>query len=72
MVRVSLLTVYSQPIICKAAAGLLRTHFLPTLDKIRKKTVKVRPPHEELGFSLDLSLKMRVSGTRRTRTADWL
>uniref|UniRef100_A0A8C9XBL5 Ryanodine receptor 3 n=1 Tax=Sander lucioperca TaxID=283035 RepID=A0A8C9XBL5_SANLU len=35
------IAVYSQPIICKAGADLLRTHFLPTLDKLRKKTVKV-------------------------------
>lgn len=38
----SLSPVYSQPIICKAGADLLRSHFLPTLDKLRKKTVKVR------------------------------
>ncbi|XP_038551055.1 ryanodine receptor 3-like [Micropterus salmoides] len=36
------IAVYSQPIICKAGADLLRTHFLPTLDKLKKKTVKVR------------------------------
>lgn len=36
------LPVYSQPIICKAGADLLRSHFLPTLDKLRKKTIKVR------------------------------
>lgn len=38
----SLSPVYSQPIISKAGADLLRTHFLPTLDKLKKKTVKVR------------------------------
>lgn len=38
----SLSSVYSQPIICKAGADLLRTHFLPTLDKLKKKTVKVQ------------------------------
>ncbi|KAJ0060966.1 hypothetical protein NL108_003272, partial [Boleophthalmus pectinirostris] len=35
------IAVYSQPIICKAGADLLRSHFLPTMDKLRKKTVKV-------------------------------
>ncbi|XP_028295256.1 LOW QUALITY PROTEIN: ryanodine receptor 3 [Gouania willdenowi] len=35
------IAVYSQPIIPKAGADLLSTHFLPTLDKLRKKTVKV-------------------------------
>ncbi|KAM4600943.1 ryanodine receptor 3 [Polymixia lowei] len=35
------IAVYSQPIICKAAADLLRSHFLPTLEKLKKKTVKV-------------------------------
>uniref|UniRef100_A0A4W5R0V7 Ryanodine receptor 3 n=1 Tax=Hucho hucho TaxID=62062 RepID=A0A4W5R0V7_9TELE len=33
------IAVYSQPIICKAAADLLKSHFLPTLEKLRKKTV---------------------------------
>uniref|UniRef100_A0A8C4H5G0 Ryanodine receptor 3 n=1 Tax=Dicentrarchus labrax TaxID=13489 RepID=A0A8C4H5G0_DICLA len=33
------IAVYSQPIISKAGANLLRTHFLPTLDKLKKKTV---------------------------------
>ncbi|KAG7283030.1 hypothetical protein CRUP_012923 [Coryphaenoides rupestris] len=42
------IAVYSQPIICKAAAGLLRSHFLPTLDKLRKKTVKVVSEEEIL------------------------
>ncbi|MEQ2236038.1 Ryanodine receptor 3 [Ilyodon furcidens] len=35
------IAVYSQPIICKAGADLLRTHFLPTMEKLKKKTVKV-------------------------------
>uniref|UniRef100_A0A8C3B4F7 Ryanodine receptor 3 n=1 Tax=Cyclopterus lumpus TaxID=8103 RepID=A0A8C3B4F7_CYCLU len=35
------IAVYSQPIICKAGADLLRTHFLPTMDKLKDKTVKV-------------------------------
>ena len=30
-----------QPIISKARADLLKSHFLPTLDKLKKKTVKV-------------------------------
>lgn len=42
------IAVYSQPIICKAAADLLSTHFLPTLDKLRKKTVKVVSEEEQL------------------------
>ncbi|XP_059897680.1 ryanodine receptor 3 isoform X2 [Gadus macrocephalus] len=42
------IAVYSQPIICKAAAGLLRTHFLPTLAKLKKKTVKVVSDEELL------------------------
>lgn len=33
--------VYTQPIISKAGADLLRTHFLPTLEKLKKKTVKI-------------------------------
>ncbi|TKS76306.1 Ryanodine receptor 3 [Collichthys lucidus] len=40
--------VYSQPIISKAGADLLRTHFLPTLDKLKKKTVKVVSEEELL------------------------
>uniref|UniRef100_A0A3Q4GGY2 Ryanodine receptor 3 n=1 Tax=Neolamprologus brichardi TaxID=32507 RepID=A0A3Q4GGY2_NEOBR len=42
------IAVYSQPIICKAGADLLRTHFLPTLDKLKKKTVKVVAEEELL------------------------
>ncbi|CAB1413977.1 unnamed protein product [Pleuronectes platessa] len=42
------IAVYSQPIICKAGADLLRTHFLPTLDKLKKKTVKVVSEEELL------------------------
>lgn len=38
--------VYSQPIIGKAGADLLRSHFLPTLAKLKKKTVKVRGERE--------------------------
>ncbi|XP_059908188.1 ryanodine receptor 3-like isoform X1 [Gadus macrocephalus] len=35
------IAVYVQPIISKARADLLKSHFLPTLDKLKKKTVKV-------------------------------
>uniref|UniRef100_A0A8K9X2K4 Ryanodine receptor 3 n=1 Tax=Oncorhynchus mykiss TaxID=8022 RepID=A0A8K9X2K4_ONCMY len=42
------IAVYSQPIICKAAADLLKSHFLPTLEKLRKKTVKVVAEEELL------------------------
>ncbi|XP_035535034.1 ryanodine receptor 3, partial [Morone saxatilis] len=42
------IAVYSQPIISKAGADLLRTHFLPTLEKLKKKTVKVVAEEELL------------------------
>ncbi|KAM6965090.1 ryanodine receptor 3 [Aplochiton taeniatus] len=42
------IAVYSQPIISKAAADLLRSHFLPTLEKLKKKTVKVVAEEELL------------------------
>ncbi|XP_066532570.1 ryanodine receptor 3 [Hoplias malabaricus] len=42
------IAVYTQPIISKAGAGLLRTHFLPTLEKLKKKTVKVVAEEELL------------------------
>ncbi|XP_062858397.1 ryanodine receptor 3 isoform X2 [Trichomycterus rosablanca] len=42
------LAVYTQPIISKAGADLLRTHFLPTLEKLKKKTVKVVSEEEQL------------------------
>ncbi|XP_071378264.1 ryanodine receptor 3-like, partial [Centroberyx affinis] len=42
------IAVYSQPIICKAGADLLRSHFLPTLEKLKKKTVKVVAEEELL------------------------
>ncbi|CAB1335142.1 unnamed protein product, partial [Coregonus sp. 'balchen'] len=35
------IAVYAQPIISKARAVLLKSHFLPTLEKLKKKTVKV-------------------------------
>lgn len=40
--------VYTQPIISKAGADLLRAHFLPTLEKLKKKTVKVVAEEELL------------------------
>lgn len=40
--------VYAQPIISKARADLLKTHFLPTLEKLKKKTVKVVAEEELL------------------------
>uniref|UniRef100_H3CF57 Ryanodine receptor 3 n=1 Tax=Tetraodon nigroviridis TaxID=99883 RepID=H3CF57_TETNG len=42
------IAVYSQPIICKAGADLLRSHFLPTLVKLKKKTEKVVAEEELL------------------------
>ncbi|KAM3861482.1 ryanodine receptor 3 [Diretmus argenteus] len=42
------IAVYSQPIISKAGADLLRSHFLPTLEKLKKKTVKVVSEEELL------------------------
>ncbi|XP_061602252.1 ryanodine receptor 3 isoform X2 [Cololabis saira] len=42
------IAVYSQPIICKAGADLLRKHFLPTIDKLKKKTIKVVAEEELL------------------------
>lgn len=44
----SLCAVYVQPIISKARADLLRSHFLPTLEKLKKKTVKVVSEEELL------------------------
>lgn len=41
-------SVYAQPIISKARADLLKTHFLPTLEKLKKKTVKVVAEEELL------------------------
>ncbi|XP_041123116.1 ryanodine receptor 3 isoform X8 [Polyodon spathula] len=42
------IAVYVQPIICKARPDLLRSHFLPTLEKLKKKTVKVVAEEELL------------------------
>uniref|UniRef100_A0A4W5N343 Ryanodine receptor 3 n=1 Tax=Hucho hucho TaxID=62062 RepID=A0A4W5N343_9TELE len=42
------IAVYAQPIISKARAILLKSHFLPTLEKLKKKTVKVVTEEELL------------------------
>ncbi|XP_073784038.1 ryanodine receptor 3-like isoform X2 [Danio rerio] len=42
------IAVYAQPIISKARADLLKSHFLPTLEKLKKKTVKVVSEEELL------------------------
>ncbi|KAL6478075.1 hypothetical protein MHYP_G00139100 [Metynnis hypsauchen] len=42
------IAVYAQPIISKARADLLKTHFLPTLEKLKKKAVKVVAEEELL------------------------
>lgn len=41
-------TVYAQPIIGKARADLLRSHFIPTLEKLKKKAVKTVQEEEQL------------------------
>lgn len=40
--------VFTQPIISKAGPDLLKSHFLPTLEKMKKKTVKVVSEEEAL------------------------
>ncbi|XP_077395752.1 ryanodine receptor 3-like isoform X3 [Festucalex cinctus] len=42
------IAVYVQPIISKARTALLKSHFLPTLEKLKKKTVKVVAEEELL------------------------
>ncbi|XP_061698948.1 ryanodine receptor 3-like [Syngnathoides biaculeatus] len=42
------IAVYVQPIIGKARTALLKSHFLPTLEKLKKKTVKVVAEEELL------------------------
>ncbi|XP_070836090.1 ryanodine receptor 3-like isoform X5 [Chaetodon trifascialis] len=42
------IAVYVQPIISKARTDLLKSHFLPTLEKLKKKTVKVVAEEELL------------------------
>lgn len=41
-------TVYAQPIISKARPDLLRSHFIPTLEKLKKKAVKTVQEEEQL------------------------
>ena len=38
-------TVYAQPIISKARPDLLKSHFIPTLEKLKKKAIFVRIHH---------------------------
>ncbi|XP_063078860.1 ryanodine receptor 3-like isoform X3 [Engraulis encrasicolus] len=42
------LAVFTQPIICMAGPALLKSHYLPTLEKMKKKTVKVVSEEEAL------------------------
>ena len=39
---------YAQPIISKARPDLLRSHFIPTLEKLKKKAVKTVQEEEQL------------------------
>jgi len=40
--------VYAQPIISKARPDLLKTHFIPTLEKLKKKAIKIVMEEEQL------------------------
>lgn len=40
--------VYAQPIISKARPDLLKSHFIPTLEKLKKKAVKTVQEEEQL------------------------
>ncbi|ELK05575.1 Ryanodine receptor 3 [Pteropus alecto] len=42
------IAVYAQPIISKARPDLLRSHFIPTLEKLKKKAVKTVQEEEQL------------------------
>ncbi|EDL79810.1 rCG26335 [Rattus norvegicus] len=42
------IAVYAQPIISKARPDLLRSHFIPTLEKLKKKAVKIVQEEEQL------------------------
>ncbi|XP_052357353.1 ryanodine receptor 2-like, partial [Oncorhynchus keta] len=42
------LAVFSQPIIGKAKGGLLKTHFLPLMEKLRKKAATVLQDEEQM------------------------
>lgn len=41
-------TVYAQPIISKARPDLLKSHFIPTLEKLKKKAIKTVQEEEQL------------------------
>ncbi|KYO28310.1 ryanodine receptor 3 isoform A [Alligator mississippiensis] len=42
------IAVYAQPIISKARPDLLKTHFIPTLEKLKKKAIKIVIEEEQL------------------------
>uniref|UniRef100_A0A8C3IPA6 Ryanodine receptor 3 n=1 Tax=Chrysemys picta bellii TaxID=8478 RepID=A0A8C3IPA6_CHRPI len=42
------IAVYAQPIISKARPDLLKTHFIPTLEKLKKKAIKIVLEEEQL------------------------
>uniref|UniRef100_A0A8C4VI92 Ryanodine receptor 3 n=1 Tax=Falco tinnunculus TaxID=100819 RepID=A0A8C4VI92_FALTI len=42
------IAVYAQPIISKARPDLLKTHFIPTLEKLKKKAIKIVMEEEQL------------------------
>ncbi|XP_074091124.1 ryanodine receptor 3 isoform X9 [Macrotis lagotis] len=42
------IAVYAQPIISKARSDLLKSHFIPTLEKLKKKAVKIVLEEEQL------------------------
>ncbi|CAL8299057.1 unnamed protein product [Merluccius merluccius] len=42
------LAVFSQPIICKACPGLLKSHFLPLMEKLRKRAASILQEEERM------------------------
>lgn len=46
--NIFLCIVYAQPIISKARPDLLKTHFIPTLEKLKKKAIKIVMEEEQL------------------------
>uniref|UniRef100_A0ACB8G4V5 Ryanodine receptor 3 n=1 Tax=Sphaerodactylus townsendi TaxID=933632 RepID=A0ACB8G4V5_9SAUR len=42
------IAVYTQPIISKARPDLLKSHFIPTLEKLKKKAIKIVMEEEQL------------------------
>ncbi|XP_056401288.1 ryanodine receptor 3 isoform X2 [Hyla sarda] len=42
------IAVYAQPIISKAQPDLLKSHFIPTLEKLKKKAIKIVQEEEQL------------------------